>query len=69
MRRAFMLFTGLVLMSVPTAGFAADWPQFRGPEFELLQQNKLDEMFWASTAAADGAIYLRSVDHLYCIAE
>lgn len=38
-----------------------------GPDFNLLEQNKLDEMFWASSAAADGAIFLRSVDHLYCV--
>ena len=40
-----------------------------GPEYELVSQNKLDEMTWASTAAADGSIFVRSVDYLYCISE
>lgn len=40
-----------------------------GPEYELLSQNKLDEMTWASTAAADGSIFVRSVEHLYRISE
>ncbi|MCA9152799.1 MAG: PQQ-binding-like beta-propeller repeat protein, partial [Planctomycetales bacterium] len=40
-----------------------------GPEFEVLGQNEIDEMVWASPAAADGAIFLRGVDHLYCIGE
>jgi outer membrane protein assembly factor BamB len=38
-----------------------------GPEFKLLSTNKLSEQFWASPAVADGSIYLRSVDNLYCI--
>jgi outer membrane protein assembly factor BamB len=38
-----------------------------GPEFKLLATNKLNEMFWASPAVADGSILLRSVDSLYCI--
>ena len=38
-----------------------------GPEFKVLGKNTLDEMFWASPAVADGAVFLRSVDHLYCI--
>jgi outer membrane protein assembly factor BamB len=38
-----------------------------GPEFKLLGTNKLNELFWASAAVADGSIYLRGVDNLYCI--
>ena len=38
-----------------------------GPEFELLAQNKLEGMFWSSPAASNDDVFLRSVDHLYCI--
>lgn len=38
-----------------------------GPEFKVLSKNALDEMFWASPAVADGAVFLRSVDYVYCI--
>ena len=38
-----------------------------GPEFKVLGKNTVDEMFWASPAVAGGAVFLRSVDHLYCI--
>lgn len=38
-----------------------------GPEFKVLGKNKLDDMFWSTPAAAGGAIFLRGVDHLYCI--
>ena len=38
-----------------------------GPEFKLVGTNKLNELFWASAAVADGSIYLRGVDNLYCI--
>ena len=39
-----------------------------GPQYKLLHTNKLaDEMFWASPAIADGALFLRGVDHLFCI--
>ena len=38
-----------------------------GPEFKVLGTNKLDELFWATPAVADGSIYLRGVDNLYCI--
>src|SRR5262249_50093192 len=37
-----------------------------GPDFKLLRKNRLDEMCWASVAVADGALFLRTVDHLYC---
>lgn len=40
-----------------------------GPEFQVLQQNSIEEQTWSSPAIADGAMFLRSLDHLYCIAE
>ena len=39
-----------------------------GPQFKVLAKNALEEeMFWASPAIARGALFLRGVDHLYCI--
>jgi outer membrane protein assembly factor BamB len=38
-----------------------------GPEFRLLGENVLDERFWSSPAIASGALFLRGVEHLYCI--
>ena len=38
-----------------------------GPEFKLLGQNEIKEMCWSSPAVAGGALFLRTVDHLYCI--
>jgi outer membrane protein assembly factor BamB len=38
-----------------------------GPNFKVLAENKLDEMCWSSPAVAGGALFLRTVDHLYCI--
>lgn len=38
-----------------------------GPEFKLLGKNALGEMFWSSPAIAGGALYLRGVDHLFCV--
>jgi outer membrane protein assembly factor BamB len=40
-----------------------------GRRFKLLARNSLDEMCWSSPAVADGAFFLRGVDHLYCIKE
>ncbi len=40
-----------------------------GPALKVLAKNELDGMFWASPAVADGAVFLRSVDHVYCICE
>jgi outer membrane protein assembly factor BamB len=40
-----------------------------GAEFEVLGANKLGEMAWSSPAVAHGALFLRTVDHLYCIRE
>ena len=38
-----------------------------GPEFKVLGKNELGEMCWSSPAVAGGALFLRTVDHLYCI--
>ena len=38
-----------------------------GPEFKVLSTNEIDEQTWASAAVANGAVYFRTVDHLYCI--
>jgi outer membrane protein assembly factor BamB len=38
-----------------------------GPKFEVLGRNTIEEMCWSSPALADGALFLRTVDHLYCI--
>jgi outer membrane protein assembly factor BamB len=36
-----------------------------GAEFKVLGKNTVDEMCWSSAAVAGGAVYLRTVDHLY----
>lgn len=38
-----------------------------GPQFKLLGKNAIAGMTWSSPALADGAIYQRTVDRLYCI--
>lgn len=38
-----------------------------GPEFQLLRSNDLDEQTWSTPAVAGGLLFLRTVDHLYCI--
>ncbi len=38
-----------------------------GPEFKVLRTNKIDEMVWSSPAVSGGALFLRGVDHLFCI--
>ncbi|MBI3863389.1 MAG: PQQ-binding-like beta-propeller repeat protein [Planctomycetia bacterium] len=39
-----------------------------GPEFHHIVSNKLeDEMFWASAAVSGDRLFLRSIQHLYCI--
>lgn len=40
-----------------------------GPDLEVVAQNQLDEQTWSSPAIVDGVIYLRTVGHLYCIAQ
>jgi hypothetical protein len=38
-----------------------------GPAFEVVGTGKLDDNFWASPAIAGGDLYLRGVEHLYCV--
>lgn len=39
-----------------------------GPSFEVLAVNTLDkELFWATPAAAGGALFVRGIDNLYCV--
>jgi outer membrane protein assembly factor BamB len=38
-----------------------------GPKFELAGTNRLDDTFWSTPAAADGALYLRGTKALYCV--
>jgi len=38
-----------------------------GAEFKELGRNVIEEMFWSSPALARGVLFLRGVDHLYCI--
>jgi outer membrane protein assembly factor BamB len=40
-----------------------------GPQFRVLSENVLGEQTWASPAIQHGALFLRTADHLYCIAE
>lgn len=40
-----------------------------GPKFEVLGRNKLDENIVASPALADGQIFIRGEQHLFCIEE
>jgi outer membrane protein assembly factor BamB len=39
-----------------------------GSTFKVLGKNSLNEMCWSSPAVAGHALFLRTVDHLYCIA-
>lgn len=39
-----------------------------GPEFEVVRKNPLGrELFWSSPAVSGGALFVRGVDHVYCI--
>lgn len=38
-----------------------------GAEFKLLGKNALNEMFWSTPSASGGDLFLRGVDHLFCI--
>jgi outer membrane protein assembly factor BamB len=37
-----------------------------GPTFKVLGKSSVGEMCWSSPAVASGALFLRTVDHLYC---
>jgi outer membrane protein assembly factor BamB len=39
-----------------------------GPKHEAVRTNSLDEPIYASPAIANGAIFIRTAKHLYCIA-
>jgi outer membrane protein assembly factor BamB len=38
-----------------------------GPKFKVLAKNTIEETCWSSPAVAGGALFLRTVDHVYCI--
>jgi hypothetical protein len=38
-----------------------------GPTFKVIGKNPLEGMCWSSPAVAGGAVFLRTVDHIYCI--
>jgi outer membrane protein assembly factor BamB len=38
-----------------------------GPEYKLLGRNTVGERCWASPALAGDALFLRTIDHLYCL--
>ena len=40
-----------------------------GRGFKVLRRNEIDERAWSTPAIVNGALYLRTVDHLYCISE
>ena len=40
-----------------------------GPEFKLLQANKIDDLFWSTPAIVGETLLLRGVEKLYCIRE
>jgi outer membrane protein assembly factor BamB len=40
-----------------------------GAEFRPLHTNQLEGRFWATSAAAEGKLLLRSADALYCVAK
>jgi len=41
----------------------------RGPEFEVLAVNSMDEMLLASPAVVDGELFIRGLEHLFCISD
>ena len=38
-----------------------------GPAFQVVGSGQIEDTFWATPAVADGAIFLRGVDQLYCV--
>jgi outer membrane protein assembly factor BamB len=39
-----------------------------GPKLRILGKNRLNEQSWSTPAIADNALFLRTIDRLYCIA-
>jgi outer membrane protein assembly factor BamB len=37
-----------------------------GPEFKVLGKNGVDDLCWSTPAVAGGALFLRTVERLYC---
>jgi hypothetical protein len=47
---------------------AVAWSDLKaGPTFKELGRNALDGMCWSSPAVGGGAVFLRTVDTLYCL--
>mgnify|MGYP003319074675 CR=1 FL=1 len=40
-----------------------------GPEFKVLRENDLDDLFWSTPAVTNGALLLRGANKLYSIRE
>ena len=40
-----------------------------GPQFKIIRENKLDDLFWSTPAVTNGALLLRGANKLYCIRE
>jgi outer membrane protein assembly factor BamB len=38
-----------------------------GPAFKVLAKNPLREMMWSTPAISGGALFMRGIDHMYCI--
>ena len=38
-----------------------------GPEFEIVSENQMEDLFWSTPAVAKGALLLRGAEKLYCI--
>ncbi len=59
--------SGDKLYAINQGGDAFVWKA--APKFELLATNSLGERFIGSIAVSDGCLYLRSYQHLWCIAK
>lgn len=40
-----------------------------GAKFEVVTENRLDDLFWATPAVVNGSLFLRGAEKLYCIRE
>ena len=45
------------------------WVIKAGPTFKVVAKNRLGEDCYASPALSRGHVFMRTVDHLYCIGE